>query len=144
MLKLEANLEIWLIHGVNTQKSQKTAILVTVKSKLELIHLRILLLYYTKNLDWIGGNKCKTTEPSLEMSRGIEKSKQSKVFRETRAQVWKVTEQREETWRNLKSQGHPPNWMLNNMTAGTQDKVCTKRSQKFEKQAQNYTNNNRG
>lgn len=28
------------------------------------------------------------------MSRGIEKRKQSKDFRETRAPVWKVTEQR--------------------------------------------------
>lgn len=48
-----------------------------------------------------------------------------------------VTEQREETWRNLKSQSHPPNWMLNSMTAGTQDKVFTKRSQSLGKKLRN-------
>lgn len=71
------------------------------------------------------------------MSRGTEKRKQSKGFRETRAQVWKVTEQREQTWRNLKRQGHPLHWMLNNMIAGTQDKVYTKRSQSLGKNLRN-------
>lgn len=71
------------------------------------------------------------------MSRGIEKRKRSKGFREARAQVWKVTEQREQTRRNLKSQSHPLHWMLNNTTAGTQDKVCTKRSQSLGKNLRN-------
>lgn len=73
------------------------------------------------------------------MSRGIEKRKRSKSFRkgEARAQVWKVTEQREQIWRNLKSQSHPLHWMLNNTTAGTQDKVCTKRSQNLGKNLRN-------
>lgn len=35
----------------------------------------------------------------------MEKRKQSRGSRETRAQVWKVREQREETLRRLKGQG---------------------------------------
>lgn len=56
---------------------------------------------------WIGqsGDKCKTTGSNLARSRGVEKRKQSRGSRETRAQVWKVREQREETLRRLKGQG---------------------------------------